>query len=99
MIPPDYHFDDERDSYFNFFATLMNSQSRGEITLASADPAEKPVIDPQYLQNSYDRLVLKTAIRESLKWMEAPSLKKFVRKAILAPASDSDADIEVSVDA
>lgn len=75
----------------------MNAQSRGDVTLASADPSDKPVVNPHYLENSYDRLVLKTAVRESLKWMEAPSLKKFVKTAILTPESDSDIDIEVSV--
>jgi choline dehydrogenase len=97
LIPPNYHFDNPKDSYFNFFVTLMNSQSRGDITLANADPSEKPVINPNYLENSYDRLVLKTAIRESLKWMEAPSLKKFVKSGILTPESDSDIDIEVNM--
>ena len=80
----------------NFFVTLMNSQSRGEVTLSSADPLDKPIINPRYLEHPYDRLVLNTAIRESLWWIQAPSLKKFVKQAILAPESDNNIDIEVS---
>jgi len=95
LIPPDYQFDNPQDSYLNFFVTLMNSQSRGDITLASANPLDKPVINPQYLEHPYDRLVFKTAVRESLKWVEAPSLKRFIKKPILAPGSRDDADIEV----
>ncbi|KAH6700633.1 hypothetical protein BKA61DRAFT_636641 [Leptodontidium sp. MPI-SDFR-AT-0119] len=94
LIPLDYRFNDPKDSYLNFFVTLMNSQSRGEVTLSSADPLEKPIINPQYLEHPYDCLVLNTAIRESLKWIQAPSLKKFVKWAILAPESDSNIDIE-----
>jgi choline dehydrogenase-like flavoprotein len=73
----------------------MNSQSRGEVTLASADPADKPVINPRYLSNPYDGLVFKEAMREARRYVEAPSLKKFIKKPILAPASDGDAEIEV----
>ena len=54
-----------------------------------------PIINPRYLENPYDRLVFKTAIRESLKWVEAPSLRKFIKAPILAPASSGDSDIEV----
>jgi hypothetical protein len=79
----------------NFFVTLMNSQSRGEVTLASADPADKPIINPRYLDNAYDGLVLKNAMREALHWVESPSLKKFIKKPILAPESADDEQLKV----
>jgi choline dehydrogenase-like flavoprotein len=72
----------------------MNIRSRGSITLASTDPLEKPIIDPRYLEHAYDRLVLKIAVREALSWLEAPSLKAFIKNPILAPATGSDEDIE-----
>lgn len=73
----------------------MNPQSRGEITLASSDPLAKPIINPRFLDNPYDRLVFRKAINEGLKWTQAPSLKKFIKKPILIPASDSDEDVKV----
>jgi choline dehydrogenase-like flavoprotein len=79
----------------NFFVTAMNVQSRGSVTIASTDPLAKPVINPRYLEHAYDRLVLKTAIREALRWLEAPSLKEWTKGSILCPASDGDEDIEV----
>ncbi|KAH7074888.1 hypothetical protein BKA63DRAFT_533899 [Paraphoma chrysanthemicola] len=94
LIPPSSKFEDPEDSFFNFFVIAMNAQSRGKITLASTDPQEKPIIDPQYLEHAYDRLVLKSAIREALKWVDAPSLKAFIKHPILAPATGSDEDIE-----
>ncbi|KAH7087858.1 hypothetical protein FB567DRAFT_443230 [Paraphoma chrysanthemicola] len=94
LLPPSYEFEDPEDSFFNFFVVAMNAQSRGTITLADTDPLEKPIIDPQYLEHAYDRLVLKNAIREALKWVHAPSLKAFIKHAILAPTTGSDEDIE-----
>lgn len=74
----------------------MNSQSKGDISLASANPADRPLIDPKYLTNPYDKLALVSAIREALKWMESPSLKQHVKYPILAPKSASDEDITAS---
>ena len=73
----------------------MNSQSRGEVKLASANPAEPPVIDPGYLTHPYDVVILRDAIKEALKLMETPTMSNYYRKPILAPKSASDEDVVV----
>jgi hypothetical protein len=75
----------------------MNVQSRGYVTLESSDATAKPIIHPQYLEHPYDRLLLKTAIREALRWLDAPSLKKWTKGSILCPSSADDEDVEVGL--
>jgi choline dehydrogenase len=47
---------------FSLTAVLLTPQSRGRITLASADPLAPPRIDPAYLSNPEDRARLMEAI-------------------------------------
>lgn len=79
------------------FITLMNPQSKGTVSIASADPSDPPVIDPNYLSSPFDRAALKEAAKETLRIMDAPYLKKFVKHPILAPLSANDEDIEASI--
>jgi choline dehydrogenase-like flavoprotein len=96
IIPPTYSFEDKKDGYLTMFITLMNPQSKGTVSISSADPAEPPVINPNYLQNPFDRAALIKATREALKVMDAPSLQQFTKRPIVAPTSTSDENIEVS---
>ncbi|KAL6887026.1 alcohol oxidase [Trichoderma evansii] len=94
LIPPTYVFEDIEDGYLTMFVTLMNPQSKGTVSIASADPNVPPVIDPNYLGNPYDRAALKEATKETLRIMDAPYFKQFIKHPILAPSSANDEDIE-----
>jgi choline dehydrogenase len=63
--------------------------------LKSASPDDLPLINPNYLGHEYDVVVLKEAIRQAQKYMETPTLKKYAKHAVVAPASSSDQDILV----
>ena len=58
-------------------AILLKPVSRGQITLRSADPAAKPVIDPRYLSDSdgIDRNAMLEGLRICAALAAAPSLK------------------------
>lgn len=77
----------------------MNSQSRGQIKLKSADPKDSPSVDPKYLSHPYDVVNLREALREGLKLMQTSTMKEHFVRPIFAPKSDSDEDIVVSCDA
>jgi choline dehydrogenase len=61
---------------FTVVAALLRPQSRGRITLASSDPADPPVIDPEYLREKAD---LRTLL-EGLRWC-----RRVTHTAALAP--------------
>lgn len=60
-----------------FGPILLKPQSRGQITLGSADPFAKPVIDPRYLSDpgGADRAAMMAGLRMCAKIAEAPAIK------------------------
>jgi choline dehydrogenase-like flavoprotein len=53
--------------------------SRGTITLASKDPKDAPIIDPNYFATEADRYVLRTGLKNISKMlMETPEGRKIV---------------------
>ncbi|RAH84883.1 glucose dehydrogenase [Aspergillus japonicus CBS 114.51] len=79
--------------------------SRGTITLASADPAAAPVIDPNYYATEVDRVTLRAGIRQVNRLMlDTPPGKEMVvgevvRPGLLRPlgVDASDAEIDEAV--
>ena len=58
-----------------FGPILVAPESRGQITLRSADPHDKPVIDPRYLSDpgGVDRAAMMEGLRMCARIAEAPS--------------------------
>ncbi|ONM46427.1 GMC family oxidoreductase [Nocardia donostiensis] len=80
-------------------SVLLRPHSRGRITLASADPLAKPVIDPRYLSDEAgaDRAAMRAGLRMCAELAEAPSLKAVLGRLCYppdAPADDLDATID-----
>jgi choline dehydrogenase-like flavoprotein len=75
---------------------LMNQQSRGSVTMQSADPKVPLLFDPNYFEHPFDRRVAIEAVREVLSVMDGPAIKHDLLgpSAITgAPKSSSDEDI------
>jgi len=81
------------DSYLTCGAFLMNPQSNGQVTLNSADPMDKPVIDPNFCSHPFDRRVLIEGMRKLLEFLDAPVLKETTVQKAGVPRSQSDEDI------
>ncbi len=60
-----------------FGPVLVAPESRGQITLRSADPLEKPLIDPRYLSDpdGVDRAAMMAGLRICAQIAEAPALR------------------------
>jgi choline dehydrogenase-like flavoprotein len=79
-----------------FTASVCNLQpeSRGHVRLRSADPADKPMIQPNYLSAEEDRRVAADSIRVARAIVAQPALRKFDPVETLpgeAVRSDDDA--------
>jgi len=61
------------NSYF------LRPRSRGTVTLRSADPAEAPVIDPNYLADPYDLKLSVEGLKTSREIMAQSALRRYIR--------------------
>jgi choline dehydrogenase-like flavoprotein len=62
---------------FGVGVALMHPKSRGEVRLASADPAAAPVIEHRYLEDPSDRDALRAAIGLVRDFVAQPALDPF----------------------
>jgi choline dehydrogenase/4-pyridoxate dehydrogenase len=77
-------------------AVLLRPESRGELTLASADPAAAPRIRQNFLATETDRKTLRDGVRMVRAIAAQPAMREFIDKEI-APGSDADADIDALI--
>lgn len=86
-------FDDEifmaKGNAFALLPTLLYPESRGAITLASADPAAPPAIDPAYFSDDRDMQVMLDGVRMSQAVARSKELDHCRGKA-LTPLCDAE---------
>ena len=76
-------------------ACCLRPHSRGEIRLASTDPLQVPVIDPNYLAADYDLKVLLAGLRLGREILAAPAFTPWLEEErIPGPGVRSSADLE-----
>jgi len=70
---------------------MLHPRSRGEVTLASADPLAAPRIDQNFLADAHDWQVLRETIRTVRDIVRQPALARFVaRETLPGPSVASD---------
>jgi choline dehydrogenase-like flavoprotein len=75
-------------------ACCLRPRSRGEIRLASSDPLQPPVMDPNYLAADYDLKILIDGIRRGREILGAPAFKPWLTdERIPGAAVQSDAEL------
>ncbi len=72
----------------------LRPKSRGSVTLRSADPSARPVIDPNFLSDPYDLKIALEGVKISREIFAQPSLQKYI-KTMRFPEKGvrSDADL------
>jgi choline dehydrogenase len=70
---------DQRSGY-KIWAVLLHPKSRGTLRLASANPHDKPIIDPAYLSHPDDLPRLVEAMRHAQNVTQATSLAPYTEK-------------------
>jgi choline dehydrogenase len=79
-------------------ACCLRPQSRGEIRLASADPLQPPLIDPNYLAAEYDLKILIEGIRLGREILAAPAFGPWLREErIPGDAVRSERELEAFI--
>ena len=75
-------------------ARQQRPESRGHVRLRSADPAEAPLVQPNYLADPRDQVVLLSALKLARRLMAAPAMAPYFAGEILpGPAVASDDEL------
>jgi choline dehydrogenase len=77
-------------------ACNLRPTSRGTIRLRSADPADKPLIAPNYLSTPEDRRVAADAIRVTRRLMKKPALRPYRPEEYLPGPTVGDDDASLA---
>jgi choline dehydrogenase len=72
-------------------ACALRPESRGEITLRSADPATAPCLQPNYLEREYDRRILLECVRLSREIFAQPAFRPFAGEELF-PGAEARSD-------
>lgn len=69
---------------------VLQPTSRGSVTLASSNPFDAPVIDPALLKSTFDKAVMREAVKSAFKFFAAPAWSDYVVTPVgpLANATD-----------
>jgi len=76
---------------------LIKPESRGEVTLPSADPTAKPVIRHNYYSADSDMEQMVEAMRKVMDVAGQDALRPFAQHPHEVPTSDSDADLRAHI--
>ncbi|WP_163265715.1 GMC family oxidoreductase [Chelativorans alearense] len=72
-------------------SAFLRPRSRGTVRLKSADPADSPLIDPNYWSDPHDREMAFRGLRLARQIMRQKALRRFVAREVLpCPGADSD---------
>jgi choline dehydrogenase len=82
---------------FLLSAQLLKPESRGEVTIASADPTAKPVIRHNYYAVEEDMAQMVEALRMVLEIGRQPALRPYAKDPYEVPESESDADLRTHI--
>lgn len=73
---------------------LLRPESRGAITLTSADPLARPAIQPNYLSSDNDRMFFRRVFREARSIVAQPAFDRY-RDGELMPGDQVQTDDEI----
>lgn len=70
-------------------SAFMRPRSRGTVRLASSDPADAPLIDPNYWEDPYDREMSLRGLQMAREIMSQEALKPYIKREVL-PGNAAD---------
>jgi choline dehydrogenase-like flavoprotein len=86
-------FSDPKKAYLTNVPIGMINQSRGTVTLASANATDAPVCDPNFMDHPFDRMNYTQAIRTSYDLLTSAAHAWETVAPFMVPKSTSDEDI------
>ncbi len=86
LVPPPAHG-------FTLAVCVLRPRARGQVAVVSPDPRTKPLIVHNYLSDPEDMRTMVAGLREVLELARTEPLARYAQTQVVAPASESDADL------
>ncbi|KAF5325871.1 hypothetical protein D9611_000975 [Ephemerocybe angulata] len=83
--------------FVTFISALISPTSRGFVKLASADPFQAPIIDPNMVTTEFDKFALREAVRATKRFAAGSAWKDYITSPWGGLSATSDADIDAYV--
>ena len=75
---------------FTILPTLLRPKSRGSLKLRSKNPFDYPIIQPNFLHEEEDRILLVDAGKKAIDIIQSKSFSPYVKKVSMPPDRSSD---------
>jgi len=82
-----------KEAGFSCHVCLLRPKSRGRVTLASADPTQAPLIDPNFFGEDADLEAMVAGFKTTRRLMETPALRALQKKDMFTADVKTDDDI------
>ena len=82
---------------FSLHVCILRPKSRGSLALASADPTDAPLIDPNFFGETDDFERLVAAVKQGQEIMRAPAMDAIRGEALYASDTDDDAELREDI--
>ncbi|CAD6580317.1 MAG: hypothetical protein ASARMPRED_009430 [Alectoria sarmentosa] len=91
-------------SHISTISLLYQPTSRGSVTLSSINPEDPPVVNPAYYFTQADRVMLRSAVRNTLRVVETPAMQEIIEcesppegyPPLTSKSSDEEIDARVA---
>ncbi|RXW12904.1 hypothetical protein EST38_g12951 [Candolleomyces aberdarensis] len=84
-------------SYLSLTVALISPTSRGTIKLASKDPFQAPLIDPNFLATDFDRYTMRESVRAIKRFAAANAWSDYIVEPVGNLAAQTDEGIDAYV--
>ncbi|KAF8893631.1 hypothetical protein BD779DRAFT_1669891 [Infundibulicybe gibba] len=87
-IPP-------QGNFITAVSAVVSPTSRGSVRLHSNDPFAAPLIDPGLLRTGFDKMAMRHAVRNSVKFISSPPFSDYILPGATGVLADPSDDAEV----
>ncbi|KAF8797727.1 alcohol oxidase [Phlegmacium glaucopus] len=84
-------------SFMTLASALISATSRGFVKLATANPFDKPIIDPKFVSTEFDKFCLRESVRAVKRFLSGSAWKDYVIGPYGSAAGTTDEEIDAHV--
>ncbi|KAF7322061.1 Alcohol oxidase [Mycena kentingensis (nom. inval.)] len=84
--------------YFGITVAVTSPASRGSVTINSADPFAAPLINPNFMGDKVDLVIMREAVKAAMRFSAKPALKGYVQAAGAPVQFGSNAPTDEAID-